>query len=86
MGAGFNIKAQTATNGRSSRPDIAVELSRPDELQWLLPVGACKVVEPLLSLLAQVDGVEQIGARVPAAFGTDRAKVWDRQLLDRWLG
>src|SRR5689334_3983003 len=53
-----------------------------DEGNCLLTLGSRKVAIPLLTLLADIDGVKKIGARVSDAFVTDGAEVRDGNMLD----
>ena len=64
---------------------FSVSATESDERQRVFALGSREIAVPLLALLADVDGIEQIGARpfdVPVA---DGAEVRNRHLLDRRL-
>jgi hypothetical protein len=55
------------------------------ERNRLFALGSREVAVPLLTLLADIDGVEKVRARVSDAFVTDGAEVRDGNALDRRL-
>src|SRR5712692_6708656 len=78
-------KPKCGSNARGGSLDVLGQRDGAYERQRVFALGAREVAIPLLALLADVDGIEQVGAwpfDVPIA---DGAEVRNRHLFDGWL-
>src|SRR2546428_5724997 len=85
MAALVQVEPQRVPHPRCSFFDVARQTRAAHERKGILARGTREVAVPLLALLADVDGVEQVRARAFDALVAGGAEVGDRNALDRRL-
>ena len=78
-----DVETEPTSNASSSFQNLVARLGRAHEVLRPLPGGTSELPIPVLTLLAKVDGIQQIRARLAAVRARSRAKVGDRNTLDR---
>ena len=81
----LDFEPQRAPHRRGGWLDVVSQTHGAHERNRLLALGSREVTIPLLTLLADIDGVEKVRARASDAFVTDGAEVRDGNALDRRL-
>ncbi len=79
----IHIEPNRPTDGVSSCHDRVPDVRGANERQWFFPYGSSKIVIPLLTLLADVNGVEQVWRRMRSVHISSSAKIRDRHALYR---
>ena len=73
------------SHGRGDLDDVVFEVGGAYEVKRRLVHGQREVAIPVLALLAQIDGLQKIRARMAHVDVGDGAEVRDRYALDRWF-
>src|ERR1700678_1673079 len=78
-------KAQKITKPSGSFRRLVIDGEAPDEFNFVVAAVLREVPIPVLTELAGIDGVEQIGRGSPHLFIAEGTEVWQRNLLYRRL-
>src|SRR5262245_52084382 len=78
----FKIKSEIPSYHRRGRLDAAVQACRANEGQWQDSFSAREVAVPLLTLLTDIDHVEQVGTRASDCFVSDSSEIGYRNLFN----
>lgn len=73
------------THAGSRFNDVVLDPGRAHELKFGLISGASEALEPVLSILTEIERIEEIGAGPPRADVGTSAEVRYRYGLDGWL-